>query len=64
MILHRVLLIHGVSFCLRHHCQPGNIVILLWLTHSLQNFAQFVRSLAGTVHSGMVLYHYVVTVEF
>ena len=67
MILHDAssgTIAHGVSLCLRHHCHPGNIVILLWLTHSPQNFAQHVRPFAGTVHSGMVLYPSVVIGEF
>ena len=51
-------------FMLWHHCHPGNNVILLWLTHSLQNFAQHMRPLAGTVHSGTVLYPSVVVGEF
>ena len=67
MILHDAssgTIAHGVSLCLRHHCHPGNIVILLWLTHSPQNFAQHVRPFAGTVHSGVVLYPSVVIGEF
>ena len=47
-----------------HHCLPGNIVILLWLMHLLQNFAQHTRTLAGTVHSDTVLYPLVVIVQF
>ena len=47
---------HQWSFCsLWHHCHLGNIVILLWVMHSLQNFSQHIRTLAGTVHSGTVL---------
>ena len=45
-----------VSFTLWHNCHPGNIVILLWVMHSLPNLAQHIRALAGTVHSGTVLY--------
>ena len=51
-------------FLLWHYCHPGNIVSLLWLMHSLQNFAQHIRPLAGTVHSDTVLYLSVVIVEF
>ena len=47
-----------------HHYHPGNIVILGWLTHSLQNFAQHFRSLSGTVHFGTVLYPSVVIGKF
>ena len=39
-----------------HHSHPGNIVILSWVLHSLQFFAQHIRHLAGTAHSGTVLY--------
>ena len=42
-------------FMLWHQCLPGNNVILLWLPHSLHIFAQHMRTLAGTVHSGAVL---------
>ena len=41
-------------FMLWHHCCLGNIVILSWVMHSLQNLAQDIRSPAGTVHSGTV----------
>ena len=57
MILHDAssgTIVHGVSLCLWHHCHPGNIVILLWLTHSLQNCAQHKRPLAGTIHSVVI----------
>ena len=42
MILHDAssgTVVHGVSLILWHHCHPGDIVILLWLTRLLQNFA-------------------------
>ena len=42
---------------------PGDIVILLWLTRLLQNFAQHILPLAGTVHSGMVSYPSVASVN-
>ena len=66
MILHDAssgTIVHGVSFFLWHHCHPGDIVISLWLTPSLQFFAQHIRPLAGTVHSGMVSYPSVVLVN-
>ena len=47
-----------------HHCHPGSIVVLLRLTHALQNFDQHIRPFAGTVHSGTVLYPSVVIDEY
>ena len=41
MILHDASL-HGVTVCLWHHCQPGDIVILLWLTRSPQLCPTFI----------------------
>ena len=55
--------VHGVSLFLWHHCHPGDIVILLWWTRSLQNFAQRMRPLAGAVHSGIVSYPFVALVN-
>ena len=59
MILHdasSVAIARGVSFFLWHHYHPGDIVILLWLTRLLQNFALHFLPLAGTIHTGMVSY--------
>ena len=66
MILHDAssgTIVHEVSLCLWHHCHPDDIVILWWLTRSLQNFAQHIRPFAGTVHSGMESYPSVVLVN-
>ena len=46
MILHDAssgTIVHGVSLFLWQHSHPGDIMILLWLTRSLQNFAQHMR---------------------
>ena len=32
-------IVHGVSLILWHHCHAFDIVISLWLIHSLHNFA-------------------------
>ena len=64
MMLHRTLLSMESFFLLWHHGILGNIVILVWLTHSLQNFAQRIRSFSGTVHFGTVLCPCVVNGEF
>ena len=61
-MLHRALLSMEFLF-LWHHCHPGNIVILLWLTHSQHKICPAYTPLAGTVHFGTVLFLSVVIDE-